>query len=219
MLKAMGEDVFSLYVHIPFCRHRCGYCDFNTTSGMQRWIPAYLEALREEIRSIRQKAGSRLAVHTIYFGGGTPSLAPPAGLGKILDELGRQFSIQAGVEVSLEANPGTVSSQSLKEMRGMGINSLCFGMQSANPEELRMLERQHDIYDLFHAVEWSRKAGFDNLNLDLIFGLPGQTIERWDKTLETALILKPEHLSLYALTIEEGTPMHRWVRRGLVAAP
>jgi oxygen-independent coproporphyrinogen-3 oxidase len=219
MLTRMTDALFSLYIHIPFCRHRCGYCDFNTTAGMERLIPRYIEALREEIRIVLGGAGKPLRVHTIFFGGGTPSLVPPEDIGTILDEIREHSNVLPEAEISLEANPGTVAREHLEELRSRGVNRLSFGMQSANPEELRALERQHNIYDVFRAVEWSRKAGFDNINLDLIFGLPGQSLERWEKTLETAILMKPEHLSLYALTVEEGTPLHDWVRRGLVAAP
>ncbi|NPV77920.1 MAG: radical SAM family heme chaperone HemW [Anaerolineae bacterium] len=215
----MATALYSLYLHIPFCRHRCGYCDFNTTAGLEALIPAYVDALRREIRLAGRSAGERLPVHTVFFGGGTPSLLPVEAVAGILDEIREHFEVLAGAEISLEANPGTVSLESLQGFWMAGINRLSFGMQSANPAELAFLERQHDVFDVFKAVEWSRRAGFENLSLDLIFGLPGQGSDGWARTIETALVLKPAHLSLYALTVEEGTPLHRWIRRGLVTLP
>lgn len=133
-----------------------------------------------------------------------------------MDTLRRQFDFQAEMEITLEANPGTVSYAYLQELRGLGINRLSFGMQSAHPDDLRLLERQHDFFDVLQAVEWARKAGFDNLSLDLIFGLPEQDLPRWQATLERALGMETEHLSLYALTIEHGTPLQKRWARGLV---
>lgn len=218
-VNSMAEAPYSLYLHIPFCRHRCGYCDFNTTAGLEALIPAYVDALRREIRLAGEAAGERLPVHTVFFGGGTPSLLPTEAVAGILDEIREHFEVLAGAEISLEANPGTVSFEALQGLWAAGINRLSFGMQSADPAELAFLERQHDVFDVFRAVEWSRGAGFTNLSLDLIFGLPGQRLDGWARTIETALLLKPEHLSLYALTVEEGTPLHRWVRRGLAPLP
>ncbi|MCC6147263.1 MAG: radical SAM family heme chaperone HemW [Anaerolineaceae bacterium] len=221
ILTMMDETSISLYLHIPFCRHRCSYCDFNTTTGLEALIPAYVEALCQEIKLVGRAAETRLPapVHTIFFGGGTPSLLPPEAIAKILGAVRRSFAVLPGVEISLEANPGTVSFDGLQRLRAAGVNRLSFGMQSADPQELVFLERQHDIYDVLRAIEWSRKAGFTNLNLDLIFGLPDQSLERWQRTMEIACSLNPEHFSLYALTVEEGTPLFGWVQRGLTTAP
>ncbi len=214
----MMKDI-SLYVHIPFCRHRCAYCDFNTVAGHERMIPEYVRALRREIDLVAQSAGQRLPAHTIFFGGGTPSLLPAAELETILNSLAKNFDLREGAEVSLEANPGTVSADYLKDLRRMGINRLSFGMQSAHPDDLRLLERIHNYQDVAAAVRWARQAGFDNLNLDLIFGLPYQSVERWQQTLDRALALQPEHFSLYSLIVEPGTPLYSWVGRGLLDAP
>ncbi len=214
----MMEDL-SLYVHIPFCRHRCAYCDFNTVAGHEQMIPDYVRALCREIALVAQSAGQRLPAHTIFFGGGTPSLLPPAHLETILNTLAAHFDLRENAEISLEANPGTVSSEYLKDLRRMGVNRLSFGMQSAHPDDLRVLERIHKYQDVVEAVGWARKAGFDNLNLDLIFGLPYQTLERWRQNLDHALALRPEHFSLYSLIVEPGTPLYRWVDRGLLHAP
>lgn len=209
----------SIYLHIPFCTHRCGYCDFNTYAGLENLISAYVRALCAEIEFAGAAAGERLAVHTVFFGGGTPSLLPAGDLDNILSSLRRSFLLSPEAEISLEANPGTLSAGYLVDLRQMGVNRLSLGVQSANPDELRLLERQHDYLDVIQAVTWARQAGFDNLNLDLIFGLPYQSLQSWQHTLDLALSLQPEHFSLYALTLEHGTPLEHWTQRGLIAEP
>ncbi len=213
----MAEST-SVYLHIPFCRHRCSYCDFNTYAGKEKVIPDYVAALCREIQMVAD-AGRTVPVHTIFLGGGTPSLLSVAQLESILDTLGACFEIQAGAEITLEANPGTVSPAYLQGLRLIGVNRLSFGMQSAHPADLRLLERQHDFAEVIQAVQWARQAGFENLSLDLIFGAPAQTLTRWQQSLELALQLAPEHLSLYALTLEPGTRLQRWVQHGLVLSP
>ncbi len=218
MLSDMPETT-SLYIHIPFCIHRCSYCDFNTYAGLEGSIPAYMHALEREIEWVRQAAGEKIPVHTIFLGGGTPSLAPADLLERLLKVCDTNFTLQSGAEITLEANPGTVTRESLQELRKAGFNRISLGMQSANPIDLLLLERQHDTLDVIHAVEWARLAGFDNINLDLIYGLPAQPLERWQATVETTIGLRPEHFSLYALSIEHGTPFRRWLERGLVSPP
>ena len=209
----------SLYLHIPFCTHRCGYCDFNTYAGQESLIPAYISALCVEIRACHQAAGWRFPVHTIFFGGGTPSLMSSADLESILAQLDLCFDLQSNLEISLEANPGTLSLPYLQDVRKLGINRISLGVQSANPSELRLLERIHDYPDVIQSFTWARRAGFDNINLDLIFGLPEQTLETWQKTLKVVCGLHPEHFSLYALTIEHDTPFGSWERRGILSSP
>lgn len=209
----------SLYLHIPFCHHRCGYCDFNTYAGLESLIPAYVDALCREAELSAWSARSRLPVCTVFFGGGTPSLLPAPEVERILRTLGDCFDLRPGLEITLEANPGTVSHDYLCELRHLGINRLSLGMQSAHLGELSLLEREHDYDDVVNAVAWARQAGFENLNLDLIFGLPYQAMETWQQNLTLALNLSPEHLSLYALTLEHGTPMENWVSRGLLSEP
>ena len=209
----------SIYIHIPFCQHRCGYCDFNTYAGMEDRIPVYMDALDLEIFKLAHSAGRMIPVHTIFFGGGTPSLIPVDRLEKTLAQIRELFSLAPDLEMTLEANPGTVSIDSLRHLRRVGFNRISFGMQSARPEELRLLERQHTTFDVIDAVRWSREAGFENLSLDLIFNLPFQTLADWQQSVEMAVSLHPEHLSLYSLTIEEGTPLFRMRRKGLVAEP
>ncbi len=210
---------YSIYLHIPFCIHRCAYCDFNTYAGIENLIPAYVQALCREIELGAESASERLPVHTVFFGGGTPSLLPVWEVERILAVLGRVFDFQPGLEITLEANPGTISLSYWRDLHSLGVNRLSLGMQSGNAEQLRLLERQHGLLDVLQAVEWARRAGFDNLNLDLIFGIPYQTLEMWQQTLDRALALHPDHLSLYALTLEHGTPMHNWVNRGLLPQP
>jgi oxygen-independent coproporphyrinogen III oxidase len=210
---------YSLYLHIPFCTHRCNYCDFNTYAGIQELIPAYVQALQAEILLIAQSLDARLPIGTIFFGGGTPSLLPASVLGPIMHTLQDVFDLGNDIEITLEANPGTLSYTYLQEIKQMGINRLSLGMQSAHPDELKFLERQHNFIDVVQAVKWSRQAGFENLSLDLIFGLPDQNPAVWGDSLDLALSLAPEHFSLYALTIEPGTPLGAWFNRGLIPEP
>jgi oxygen-independent coproporphyrinogen-3 oxidase len=209
----------SLYVHIPFCIHRCGYCDFNTYAGFQHLIPAYSKAVCKELEYLSHSAMERLAIQTIYFGGGTPSLVAENDLENILNLIETHFDILPSPEITIEANPGTVSKNYLKNIHSLGVNRISLGMQSAHIEELSLLERQHSYDDVDKAVEWSRATGINNLNLDLIFGLPDQAITSWMTTLEAAISLHPEHLSLYALTLEHGTPMQHKVETGLIPEP
>lgn len=210
---------YSLYLHIPFCSHRCAYCDFNTYAGMEQRIPAYIDALCTEIRMVATGAGERLPVHSVFFGGGTPSLLTDEQVGATLRSLRESFEINKDAEITLEANPGSVSLEWLAAVRRSGVNRISMGMQSADESELSLLTRRHTPGETAQAVRWARTAGFDNLSLDLIFGLPGQTVEPWERTLETALSFAPEHLSLYALTVEEGTPLAGWVENGRVPRP
>lgn len=206
----------SLYFHIPFCVHRCGYCDFNTYAGLESLIPEYVSALCHEIGWAIDELEQPLPIDTIFFGGGTPSLLSPSQFELIFKTIESFFSLNTDAEISLEANPGTVSLEYLRALKNLGFNRISFGMQTANPDELRLLERQHSFSDIIQAISWARKSGFDNLNLDLIFGLPGQTLASWQKSLSFALTLAPEHLALYALSIEHGTPFDKWNRRGML---
>jgi oxygen-independent coproporphyrinogen III oxidase len=215
---AFQEKMYSIYIHIPFCKHRCAYCDFNTYAGQENSIPAYVNALIQEINYVGLRAG-RKDVHTVFFGGGTPSLLSGPQFASIMDALYSTFTCTADAEISIEANPGTVSPETLTAIRNAGINRISFGVQSTNTEELRMLEREHDFFTVIEAVSTARKAGFDNLNLDLIYGLPEQTLQTWQTTLHRIVELHPEHISAYALTLEHGTPFGRWSSKGLLPLP
>jgi putative oxygen-independent coproporphyrinogen III oxidase len=209
---------YSLYFHIPFCTHRCAYCDFNTYAGQESLIPAYVEALCKEVDHVGARAAA-VPLHTIFFGGGTPSLLSPKQFELIFESIRANFKFTEDVEITIEANPGTVSYKNLLELRKIGINRISYGVQSANTEELHMLERAHNFFDVIEAVASARKAGFDNLNLDLIYGLPEQALSTWQTTLKRILDLHPEHISAYALTLEHGTPFGRWSSLGLLPLP
>ena len=211
---------FSIYLHVPFCVHRCAYCDFNTYAGQNDLIPAYVNALIREINFVgHQITNPQLPITTIFFGGGTPSLLSGPQVASVMDALRAAFVFSPDLEATLEANPGTVSQSFLADIRAAGLNRLSFGVQSANPEELHMLERAHDFFDVIQSVKWARGAGFDNLNLDLIYGLPEQTLVRWQNTVKRIVDLHPEHISAYALTLEHGTPFGRWSAKGLLPTP
>lgn len=212
-------ETHAVYIHIPFCRHRCAYCDFTTYAGLDSLIPEYVDAVQREIRSLTESSGKWFPVCSVFFGGGTPSLLPASSIAKIIHTLDSCFNLSPKAEISLEANPGTLSFSYLSDLKSAGINRLSLGMQSAHPLELAFLERQHHFDDVLESVKWARRARFDNLSLDLIFGLPEQAIDIWDESLTQALNFSPEHFSLYALTLEQGTPMHQWAARGLISEP
>lgn len=204
----------ALYVHVPFCLHKCPYCDFNAYSGLGRLIEPFVEALCREIVSY-----SGLHVPTISFGGGTPSLLSGAQLTEVLKSCRSCLDIAPDAEISLEANPGTLDLPLLEAYREAGVNRLSFGAQSFHNNELRWLGRDHTADQTRNAVAVARKAGFENLSLDLIFGLPGQTLHAWEESLVQALSLAPDHLSCYALTVEDHTPLGRRVSSGRTPAP
>ncbi|MBK7215732.1 MAG: radical SAM family heme chaperone HemW [Candidatus Promineofilum sp.] len=219
---------YALYLHIPFCRQRCSYCDFNTYTTLNDLQPAYVAALAAEIRQVGALAAAagepRPAVRTVFFGGGTPSLLTPAQVGDLLGAARAAFTLDGDAEITMEANPGTVSAEWLAAVRGLGVNRLSFGVQSALPGELALLGRAHDFAAAGEAVDMATAAGFDNLNLDLIYGLPGQSVADWGQTLAAVLSLAESapaitHISLYCLTIEPGTPMQRWLHNGTILAP
>lgn len=207
----------SLYLHIPFCRHRCAYCDFNTYTSLGDLQSAYAAALAAEIQQVA--GGVRRPAHTVFLGGGTPSLMAPADLAHILTAVQTHFALADDAEVTMEANPGTVDEAYLAAVRAAGINRISFGVQSAIPTELVLLEREHDFATAVTAVHMARAVGITNLNLDLIYGVPGQTMASWQQSLQAVLALQPPHLSLYCLTIEPGTPMKRWLENGRMPPP
>lgn len=219
----MNDEPLSLYLHIPFCRHRCAYCDFNTYTSLGDLQSVYAEALAAEVAQVGALAvamtGRQRPSHTLFFGGGTPSLLAVADLDKILAATRAAFPWTPAAEVTLEANPGTVDRAYLTAVRDLGINRLSFGVQSAIPTELALLEREHDFATAAEAVDMARAAGLTNFSLDLIYGVPGQTLASWEQSLRAALALAPPHLSLYCLTIEPGTPMMRWLHNGRISPP
>ena len=205
-----------LYIHIPFCRSRCSYCDFATGIYQGELAERYVCALVEEISRSRH---TDTRVDTIYFGGGTPSLLTPSQLDLILAALHRQFDIDSGAEVTLEMNPGTVSRDQLRSFRKSGVNRASFGAQTFDDAELAKLGRSHSSADTFKTFHELREAGFDNVSFDLIAGLPGQTLDGWQRNIEQSLALQPEHLSFYLLEVHSGTPLADHIRRGLQPVP
>jgi oxygen-independent coproporphyrinogen-3 oxidase len=210
----------ALYIHIPFCQTRCHYCDFNTYAGMLPWRRAYVEALVREIRLSGERAariyGHPLRASTIFFGGGTPSLLLPDQIATLITACRDSFALDSAAEISLEANPGTITEDYLRAIRHCGVNRLSIGAQTFDPDLLRWLGRIHKTDQIVAAYHAARRAGFDNINLDFIFGIPNQTMAQWQATLQYALELAPDHLSLYSLIIEEGTPLYKWVEQGRV---
>ncbi|MCL6649111.1 MAG: radical SAM family heme chaperone HemW [Chloroflexi bacterium] len=203
-----------LYLHFPFCQQKCFYCDFTVAVGRQRRQPDYLAALAAEIRAWSAGVPFPVALESIYLGGGTPSLLSPDELATLLQVVRECLPVAATAEVTLEANPGTVDRAKLAGYRAAGVTRLSLGVQSFNDEQLRVLGRLHTATDARQAVEDARAAGFSNLSLDLLAGIPGQTLRSWRATLQAALALEPEHLSAYTLTIEPATEFGRRLRRG-----
>lgn len=194
-----------LYIHIPFCVRKCAYCDFLSASAGEETIEKYVKALIREIYAHRDKAEIYKVV-TIFLGGGTPSVLSGKQMGRILKALHEVFEIDENAEISMEANPGTVTGDNLKEYKDAGINRISFGLQSADNDELRLLGRIHTFEEFTESYRLAREAGFDNINVDLISAIPKQTLESWEKTLQAVRNLNPEHISAYSLIIEEGTP-------------
>lgn len=193
-----------LYLHIPFCIRKCGYCDFLSCPADERAQRAYTEALLREIRVLGQR--TEAAVSTIFIGGGTPSVLCADWMEEILDQLRASFRLLPEAEISMEANPGTVTPEKLKAYLRGGVNRISFGCQSADNEELRLLGRIHSWEEFLESFSMAREAGFANINVDLMSGLPGQTVASWERTLRRTAALGPEHISAYSLIIEEGTP-------------
>src|SRR6266487_6436983 len=213
-------ETASLYLHIPFCHTRCHYCDFNTYAGILPLREPYVRALLTEIELAGKMAlradGSQRRSRTIFFGGGTPSMLSVGQISRLLDACFNAFAVDKDAEITLEANPGTLTQDQLEGLRAAGINRLSMGAQSFDAELLKTLGRIHSPQEITQAVHYARAAGFTSLNLDFMFGLPGQTMQHWRETLDRALDLHPEHLSLYSLIIEEGTPFYTWVDEGRI---
>ncbi|MCL6564687.1 MAG: radical SAM family heme chaperone HemW [Firmicutes bacterium] len=210
---------WGLYVHIPYCRRRCSYCDFTIRVGqVEAEAPRYVKALLEEARGWREQLAIAEGPSSIYFGGGTPSLLPAPLLVELLEGLWRIFGRRAETEVTVEANPDALAESSLRAWREAGVNRLSLGVQSFDPEVLRAMRRSHEVATVEQVVFQARRAGFDNLNLDLIYGWPGQDLASWQDTVEAAILLEPTHLSCYQLQVEPLTPLGRWVAAGQVMA-
>jgi putative oxygen-independent coproporphyrinogen III oxidase len=217
-----GARPFGVYVHVPFCTVRCGYCDFNTYTadelGEGATRASYADtAIREIVRAGSERG--RRPVETVFFGGGTPTQLPSADLVRILDAIDDTFGLADGVEVTTEANPDSVTPESLATLTAGGFTRISFGVQSAVPHVLATLERTHDPAGVPQAVRWAREAGFEQLSVDLIYGTPGESMDDWRASVEQAIALEPNHVSAYALIVEQGTAFARKVRRGEVVMP
>jgi oxygen-independent coproporphyrinogen-3 oxidase len=214
MPKAAG-----IYLHIPFCKSRCSYCDFATDvykSGEA--VERYVSALVKEVSRFSTEQ-SKTQINTIYFGGGTPSLLTPKQLEKILDSIYAKFSVESEIELTMEMNPATMTLETVREYRHLGVNRASFGAQTFDDTELKRLGRKHTAQDVRETIELLRDAGFTNVSFDLIAGLPRQTMKDWERNLDEALKLNPEHLSLYLLEVHEATPLAEQIRSGRQPTP
>ncbi len=223
-LAESGERPFGVYVHVPFCATRCGYCDFNTYTaaelgpGVTR--ESFADQAIEEIRLARKVLGAAARpAATVFFGGGTPTLLPPGDLGAILAAIGGEFGLVPGAEVTAEANPETVDQPALAELRASGFTRISIGMQSAVSHVLRVLDRKHELGRPEKCVSWARSAGFEHVSLDLIYGTPGESDEDWGRSVRGAVSAGPDHISAYALIVEQGTRLAARIGRGELAAP
>ncbi|MBD8205151.1 coproporphyrinogen III oxidase [Microbacterium sp. CFBP 8790] len=215
---------FGVYLHVPFCRVRCGYCDFNTyTASELRGARQddFADTLAAEVRlagGVMDATGGRRTASTVFFGGGTPTLLPPGDLARMLDAVRAEFGIAEGAEVTVEANPDTVDDAVVETLAAAGVTRVSIGMQSARPHVLAALDRTHDPANVSTAVAAARRAGLD-VSLDLIYGAPGESLDDWRASLEAAVSLAPDHISAYALIVEDGTKLARQIRSGAVAEP
>jgi putative oxygen-independent coproporphyrinogen III oxidase len=213
-----GDRPLGIYIHVPFCTARCGYCDFNTYVPGHGQQHEFVQAARLELRQARAELGER-AVSTVFIGGGTPTLLGADGLLRLLDEVGESFSLAAQAEITTEANPESVTPGMFKALRAGGFTRVSVGMQSAMPHVLRTLDRLHSPGRAVAAAHEARDAGFGHVSLDLIYGTPGESDADWQQTLAVALSAEPDHISAYALTVEPGTALAAAVRRGTTPAP
>ena len=205
----------NLYVHIPFCRHKCGYCDFNAYAGMDRLMPDYVAALEQELVDARSRMEFG-PLDTVYFGGGTPSLLPAPLLTRLVRSIRETFDVAPGAEITLEANPGSTDEEKLDSWLAAGVNRLSLGVQGFDGRALAVLERRTDAAQAQHAFRLARDAGMRNINVDLIYAVPFQTRDSWVETLRRGIALGPDHVSVYCLTFEEGTLLFRRRAQGKV---
>ena len=205
----------SLYIHIPFCVKKCNYCDFNSYTAPEL-VPPYMEALQKEISLYKDL---NRPVKTVYIGGGTPTLLSEKDLEQLIDGVRRRFKIKSGAEFTVEANPGASSREKLLLLRNLGVSRLSLGLQAYQDRLLKVMGRIHSAKEFEESFKNARQAGFDNINTDVIFGLPGQTVSDFMETLEYLIELSPEHISCYSLTVEEGTVFHKWQQQGLLELP
>ena len=222
--ESAGQRDFGFYLHVPFCATRCGYCDFNTYTALELGggvsQATYADTAAAEVRLARRVLGDReLPVQTVFFGGGTPTLLSPVDQARMLQAVRDEFRLADDAEVTTEANPDSVTPQSLEALRAAGVTRVSFGMQSSVPHVLATLDRTHDPANVARAVGWARAAGLTGVSVDLIYGTPGESLADWRESLDAALALEPDHVSAYALIVEDGTRLASQVRRGDLPAP
>ena len=208
----------ALYIHIPFCRSKCIYCDFASYPNCEGRIEEYLAAVKGELSGWKKRLGEH-EVTSVFIGGGTPSILSGHQIEDLLRAVRRVVRVSTDAEITMEANPGTVDFRKLQICRRAGVNRVSFGAQSMDDRLLKKLGRIHTAAEIAEAVDMAREAGFDNVSLDLMYALPGQTTAHWYDTLDKAIALKPEHISAYSLIVEEGTPMYDLVESGAVSLP
>ncbi len=217
------KDQIAVYIHVPFCQQRCSYCDFNIYAGMHSLYVPYAQAVAEEIAVTAARVG-RVSAPSIYIGGGTPSLLPAELIGGLLSTVRAFFDVAEKAEVTMEVNPkgkrqAAGGKEYFMQLHALGVNRISLGVQSSHEDELHLLRRWHSFQDAVDTYKVARQAGFDNVNVDVIYGLPGQPIEKWRATLERVIDLEPDHVSAYSLQVEERTAMFKWVRQGRVPTP
>ena len=212
----------AFYIHIPYCSKRCGYCDFNTytpselkiTSGVNEISSAYIDLANQEIDLAKNKIGQDITVGSIFFGGGTPSLMQPLDIGKVINKIKSDFHLADSAEITLEVNPDSVDKDKLSQFLDVGINRLSFGMQSAVPHVLKTLDRTHNPENLPKVTGWAKELGFNEISVDLIYGTPGESMQDWQQSIDSALSLPISHISAYALIVEPGTKLAAQIKRG-----
>ena len=207
-----------IYLHIPYCLHKCGYCDFNSHPENREEEEVYVSTLMSEIGHYAPQLDGKV-ISTVFVGGGTPTILPPASLEKILGNIKNHFNLSTDCEITIEANPATIKQETLAEIRSSGFNRISIGVQSFDDEELKLLERVHNEDEIHTTMDRARLAGFNNLSIDLMFSLPNQTPDKWMSNLQKALKKKPDHISAYGLTIEPATAFFKSHERGLLPLP
>ena len=210
------KTVSSIYLHIPFCATKCYYCAFNTYAFHKEDAKAYLAALRTEMELY---APETEPLQTIFIGGGTPSILSANALKQLLTDIHQHFQVMPDAEITVECNPGTVDSEKLNVMRDNGVNRLSFGLQAMQDDTLKQLGRIHSVAEFLQSYQLTREGGFENINIDLIFALPDQTMEAWHHTLKEVIALEPAHISAYNLVMEEATPFYEWWQAGELHLP
>lgn len=217
VMKPLG-----MYIHIPFCKKKCQYCDFISYENQMEWVEEYVTCLKKEIEQVgrcnqldeKQGIDERIEIQTIYIGGGTPSYIKETYITEILETIRKNFLIQSDAEITIEVNPGTVNKQKLEQYKQAGVNRLSIGVQSTKKETLALLGRIHSYEEFCQVYQWAREVGFTNINVDLMLGVPNQTLEEMEENLEKIISLNPEHISVYSLIVEENTRLQERIEKG-----